>query len=236
MLVLLRNTQPHVLSIPHEVRDADGCPFTLQPNGHDGDSRLVDDEALTHPKMAACLAAKWVEVLPADGTSEPPVVPAAAPPPVPELNDPMDATPRAPTSFVLPPVDTYLSDNLSRAASELLWAEDCVAAVFTVQGVEMPVAQTVLRALFMGLRSPAVLRELRRLEPLGLVEPPAPRGLPPAAPVPPPLPAPVPPGEAPKPAPEPEPALVVDAPPAVSPMSTAAQTEVSRPRASRRPA
>jgi hypothetical protein len=79
MLVLLRNTQPHVLSIPHEVRDADGCPFTLQPNGHDGDSRLVDDEALTHPKMAACLAAKWVEVLPADGTSEPPeppVVPA----------------------------------------------------------------------------------------------------------------------------------------------------------------
>lgn len=235
MLVLLRNTQPHVLSIPHEVRDADGCPFTLQPNGHNGDSRLVDDEALTHPKMAACLAAKWVEVLPTDGTSAPPVVPAAAPPPVPELSEPVDATSRTPTLFVLPPVDTYLSDNLSRAASELLWAEDCVAAVFTAQGVEMSVAQTVLRALFMGLRSPAVLRELRRLEPLGLAEPPAPRGFPPAAPVPP-LPAPVPPAETPKLAPEPEPAVVVDSPPTVTPMSTAAPTEVSRPRASRRPA
>lgn len=235
MLVLLRNTQPYVLSIPHEVRDADGCPFILQPNGHDGDSRPVDDEALTHPKMAACLAAKWVEVLPADGTSPPPVVSAAAPPSAPELSEPMDAMPRAPTPFVLPPVDTYLSDNMSRAASELLWAEDCVAAAFIAQGVEMPVALTVLRALFMGLRSPAVLRELRRPAPLGLTEPPAPQGLPPAAPVPP-LSTPVPPAETPKPAPELEPAVVEDSPPTVTPISPAAQTGVSRPRASRRPA
>lgn len=168
MTLSLRNTQPFPFSVPHEIRDVDGCPFVLRPSGQPGDSRIVDDVYRNHPKLSASFKAGWLEAVPLPAPDS--EAPVASTPVSAVTEPPRSALLLLPTP--LPTVEEFLANNLSRAASDLLWAEAFVSAVFSAHQVPLADARSVLQSLVSGYGNTEVLKELRRIPVTNLVEPP----------------------------------------------------------------